>query len=59
MNYRKVKRITNEENNKTVKRIILIYGLLVIGYFVAMYTLLTYFLTTAVINTIKDMISWS
>lgn len=59
MNYRKVKKISEERNTKLIRTIAIIYGSVIVGYFVVLYALLTYFLSRETIDLIKSYISWS
>ena len=54
MNYRKVKKVSKEESNKTLRKFILCYGALIIVYFTVLYGLATYFLTDKIIELIND-----
>jgi len=55
MNYRKVKKISKEDNNKALKRLVLCYGVIIVVYFTVLYGLATYFLTDKVIESIKSL----
>lgn len=55
MNYRKVKKVSKEESNKTLRKFILCYGALIIVYFTVLYGLATYFLTDKIIELIKNI----
>jgi len=55
MNYRKVKKVSKEDSNKTLRKFIFCYGMMIVIYFTALYGLATYFLTDKIIQLIKTI----